>query len=104
MQNQLADETNPAITKLNGEIEREAVSALRKRKQNALDSLSRMANSKLYSYFNQWKGVQERAEVMTQKNFREMLCRRYNAIMHQAFNTWRKGHAHKSKEIQNLRN
>jgi hypothetical protein len=64
MQNQLVDETNPAITKLNAEIEKVAVTALRKRKQAALDTLSRMANCKLYSYFNHWVGVLERKEIL----------------------------------------
>jgi hypothetical protein len=63
-----------------------------------------MANCKLHSYFAHWRGVNERSDVMTQKNFREMLCRRYNSIIHQAFNTWRKGHAHKNKTKENVRN
>lgn len=89
---------------MNTVIEKEAVLALRKRKQTALASLSRMANSKLYSYFNHWRGVQERSEVMIQKNFRELLCRRYNSITHQAFNNWRKGYAHFNKTRETVRN
>jgi len=63
-----------------------------------------MANSKLYSYFNHWVGVLERREILTQKNFRELLCRRYNSLIHQAFNTWRTGHAHGGKAKEMMRN
>lgn len=82
MTEQLTDDMHPAMVKLQNDIERQSVEQLRVRKMHALDTLSRMANAKLMSYWVQWAEVTQSSEHRLQKNFKELLCRRYNGIMH----------------------
>lgn len=47
-----------------------------------------MANAKLTSYFQQWVDHLDSHTFKVQKNFKELLCKRYNTLMHQAWACW----------------
>ena len=63
-----------------------------------------MAKAKLDTYFRQWSEHTEAHTYKKDKNFKELLCRKYNSTMQQAWNYWTQGLGHHKKKEMNIQN
>lgn len=100
MEEALESDCKPAIQSLNKQIEVKTQQAVRSGRKRGLEAVKNMIYRQVAEYFNKWKGVQQRKQVLINKNMKAMIIRRWQMSLRDAFNLWKKGKAHKAIVLQ----
>lgn len=102
MSEALEGDCQPAIESLNKDVERKTQVAVRSGKKRGLNAVKSMIYRQVAEYFNKWKGVLKRSNVMINDNLKQMLIKRWQMSMRDAFDLWKKGKGHKEITMQQM--
>ena len=102
MSEALEGDCTPAIESLNKQIEVKTQQAVRSGKKRGCDAIKNMIYRQIAEYFNKWKNVKDRHNVMLNQNLKQMIIKRWQQSMRDAFDLWKKGKAHKEITMQEM--
>jgi len=102
MSEALEGDCAPAIEMINKELEVKTQQAVRSGRNRGLNAIKSMIYRQVGSYFFKWKGVCVRDKVFINQNLKQMIIKRFQGRLRDAFNLWKKGKAHKEIKQQEM--
>jgi hypothetical protein len=82
VEDKLKNDTAPEIANLNFSIGDLSAKTLRTERLRKLEALKGQSLRGVASYFNHWKQTTSSGRVFVSKNFKDMLNRRYQGVLH----------------------
>jgi len=73
---------------------------VRSGRKTGLDAIKNMIYRQVAEYFHKWKGVQTRQTVMINQNLKGMVVKRWQQLLREAFDLWKRGKASMEIEMQ----
>jgi hypothetical protein len=73
---------------------------VRSGRKTGLDAIKNMIYRQVAEYFHKWKGVQTRQAVMINQNLKGMVVKRWQQLLREAFDLWKRGKASMEIEMQ----
>ena len=93
MQEALEQDCDPAIESISKQIEQKTQQAVRSGRSRGCEAVKNMIYRRIAQYFYKWKGVKDRQSVMINQNMKDMIVRRWQMSLRDAFDRWKIGKA-----------
>ena len=98
----LEGDCQPAIEALSKSVETKTNVAVRQSKSRGCHAVKAILYRRIGEYFNKWKDAQVHKKTKINDNLRARIIRRWQTVLRDAFDLWKKGRGHKDRVEQTM--